>query len=182
MKKNTYNTSVMTIKNMNKNLRSVMHSTDSSSSMDSIYSDDEDDMIIFTNHSIYSYPTDPRFEKYIGKQKFFVYVLLRIFNPFKNIVLIESTLTNILNVFFSKIKREKEIHQKENTIYIFYNENSNIVTKIKYIGINSNINSDVNSDVNNAGNNDYNCNQSLLKTSPNSEHEHYRDSNAESLS
>lgn len=116
--------------------RHMMQSIDSSTSSfhsngtdDNNY--DDDIMISFTKNSIYSYSTDPKFNKYIGKHKYYVFLLLRIFNPFKKIILIESTLTNILNVFILK----KEEQHKQNSIFIFYNHNSNLVTKIKYIGI-----------------------------------------------
>ena len=129
-----------TLKERKTNTRTMMPSTDSTSSIDSYYidgnsNDEEDDtMVMFTKNSIYSYSTDPKFEKYIGKHKYYAYVLLRIFNPFQKIKLIESTLSNILNIFILKPKKDEE-KEKQNSIYIFYNINSNLVTKIKYIGI-----------------------------------------------
>jgi hypothetical protein len=109
-------------------------STDSNDSFYENENDNDDDvMVSFAKNSIYSYSTDPTFQKYIGKHKYYAFFLLRIFNPFKKIMFIENTLSNILNVFILQPKREEE-KQKQNTIYIFYN-NSNLVTKIKYIGI-----------------------------------------------
>lgn len=129
-----------TLKERKTNTRTMMPSTDSTSSIDSYYSnsnnnDEEDDtMMMFTKNSIYSYSSDPKFEKYIGKHKYYAYVLLHIFNPFKKVFLIESTLSNILNIFILNPKKEEE-KEKQNSIYIFYNIHSNNVTKIKYIGI-----------------------------------------------
>lgn len=113
-------------------------STDSNNSFyendyDNDNDNDDDIMVSFTKNSIYSYSTDPIFQKYIGKHKYYAFVLLQLFNPFKKITLIENSLSNILNVFILQPKREEE-QQKQNTIFIFYN-NSNLVSKIKYIGI-----------------------------------------------
>jgi len=62
------------------------------------------------------------FSKYIGKNRMYVYFLLRLFNPFSKIILQASSLSNIL-----KYRGDKRV------IYIFYDVTTKTVTCIKKI-------------------------------------------------
>jgi len=79
--------------------------------------------------SLYSYDVnkfDKYADKYIDKNKFIVYFLLRIANPMTKIKMLEWTMQNIIDVAYSK-------KCEHNCIYIFYHLNSQKVKNIKYI-------------------------------------------------
>jgi len=65
-------------------------------------------------------------EKYIDKNKYIVYLLLKFANPMKKIRMLEYTTQNIIDVSYSK-------KLQHNCIYIFYNLKSQKVKSIKYM-------------------------------------------------
>jgi hypothetical protein len=90
-----------------------------------------DDRLVILNNSY-------KFKKYIGFNKYYVFIILRILNPFKKIELVEGTPSNMHRIFYSKDKKYS------NCIYIFYNNITNRVINVRYI---KNVNSDENQEV-----------------------------------
>lgn len=88
---------------------------------DDIYS--EEDMYIYVNSSNNSRV----FEKYIGMNKYYVFFILFLKNPFSRLMLLETTPSNIINIYHSK----KACYN--DCIYIFFNTLTNKVTHIRYI-------------------------------------------------
>lgn len=78
------------------------------------------DRIIYLNKSY-------NFKKYVGFNKYSIFLILKILNPFVKIQIIEGTPSNIHNIFYSKDEKHN------NCIYIFYHHLTNNVTNIRYI-------------------------------------------------
>jgi hypothetical protein len=101
-----------------------MYSIDSESDEEEInlnnYHNSEDNYDIFERSN--KNKQNEIYSKYVGKNRIYVYLILKFFNPFSKIFFRASTLSNIL-----RYKENRRI------IYIFYNEHTKKVTNIKKI-------------------------------------------------
>lgn len=68
-----------------------------------------------------------KLQKYVGINKYYVFFILRLINPFTNIKLIEYGQSNVINLEYSK---DQKLY---NTIYIFFHSLTNEVVHIIHI-------------------------------------------------
>lgn len=104
---------------------SNMHSVDSDNeeeeiSLNNYYSNSEEYYEIFGK--VKSNQEDAVFSKYIGKNRIYVYILLKLFNPFSKIILRVNTLSKIIKYRYDKKQ-----------IYVYYDPNTRNVSSIKKI-------------------------------------------------
>jgi hypothetical protein len=88
--------------------------------------DDEETIGLYSGDNID--PFEKYSKKYIEKNRFVVYFLLKMANPLKKVKMFECTTQNILDVAYTKK------YEHNNCIYIFYYSKSNKVKSIKYFG------------------------------------------------
>jgi hypothetical protein len=81
--------------------------------------DDEEIILLNTDNN------PSHYDKYINKHKLLVYVVLKMANPLTKVVLVEYSAENVFN-------HNTRIVPTLNSIYVFYNINTNKVKCIKY--------------------------------------------------
>lgn len=93
--------------------------------------DEEDDDELYTedfmDSNVKTSNNSRVFEKYIGMNKYYVFFILFMKNPFSPFLILESTPSNMRNIYHSKDPRYN------NCIYIFFNPATNKVTHIRHI-------------------------------------------------
>lgn len=95
-----------------------------------LISNDEEDEDLYTKELMYnnvkSCNNSRTFEKYIGMNKYYVFFILFIKNPFSRFMLLETTPSNMINIYHSK-----DPHHN-NCVYIFFNPITNKVSHIRH--------------------------------------------------
>jgi hypothetical protein len=96
-----------------------------------INQNDDNDDDLYTEEFMYSHVNSSNnsrvFEKYIDKNKYYVFFMLFITKPFSPFMLVECSPSNMINIYHSKDPRHN------NCIYIFFNPLTNKVTHIRHI-------------------------------------------------
>lgn len=110
--------------------RQILINNDEKNGNFRIFEDDYDidvDVSVSLNDRLNSLNNSHVFKKYIGLNRYYVFFVLCVFNPFVSVKIVEGTPSNMHNIFYSKDEK------CNNCIYIFYHHVTNKVTNIRYI-------------------------------------------------